>query len=399
MRSPVGPEVVAALLGRRRSLNAKALEPRSCGGSGGLRLGVVLAAVVALLVAGVVSSPPRAEAGTNPVTIRVLASDGAGQQVAPGRSCADGGQGAYWHYGYSTQLAPGVFSSLASEALVHLNLHSDTQRHRNTTGVYPGGTNPSAFLLTDESHASLLNDRGSLKVRLRSAPDAPAGSCQTATLDFDGSVARHPAGVAGTWEVDSGSGAYRDVTGAGTFRLGDPATGTGAEVNPGADNALDLLLNGALEVPEPDLSVEVAGTYWGGLGLDYLTRRVTVVYKVTNTGLGDSFGARVVSVTSPTPGVQPIHEPAGVLGIPLGPDPANTNPVRFLGDLRVGEKHSKFFSIRFELGVAPGSPCELVILGCVFDSTVDVDMPDALDNPHTRSGTVSVEAPLLPPPL
>lgn len=323
----------------------------------------VLAGFVALGVLTVVFGSPGGAADSLLVDVR--ATDGAGASQQPGRSCAEGGRGAYWHYDYGTKLAPKVFSSLPGDLRAHLDLHSDVVRFPNSSGAYapppPGAT---AFLEGDESHASLLNQRGSVKLRMTS------GRCEAPTLAFDGSVA---AG-GGSWEVrsDGGAGAYRQATGFGTFTLK-------AEVNPGADNALDLKLNGGINVLQPSLKVEKVSTYWGSLGTDYLTRRVTVVYKVTNSGPGDSFGARMVSATSPTPGVKA-----------LGPQ---DQP---LGDLLAGD--TQLFKVRYELGLK--EPCDLVVLGCTFDTAVTVRMPDALDVPQNFTAEVKgIKAPDLPPPL
>ena len=323
-----------------------------------------LATVGPLLLAVLVAPPSSASTLTiPPAGIGVHAVDGSGTSTTPGRSCADGGTGAYWHYDYGADLADGSFSQLATSARVHLDLHSDTQRYPNVSGAYPAGTDPTAFLQGVESHASLLNQRGAVKVRLSS------GDCDNPTLAFDGS---HASGT-GTWTVDRGSGAYRDITGSGTFIL------AGAEVNPGADNALDLQLNGSFTIPDPSLDVQVLSTYWGGLGTDYLSRRVTVVYRITNTGPGDAFGARLTSTSSSTTGVSP-----------LGPTPQT------LFDIPAGAYQD--VQVRYQFSLLSG-PCALVILDCHFSTTVNVDLPDAFDVSHPLSATKPTVAPTLPPPL
>ena len=325
------------------------------------------AAAAALLgLLPVVLTDASASAGTVSGGIAVDTANGSGRSVTPGRSCDDGGTGAYWHYEYGDELATSLIGNLRTEVLVHLNLHSDEQRFPNVTGdPYPNGTNPTAFLQGTESHASLLTDRGSIKLRLAS------GSCDAPSLAFDGSNASGT----GTWEVDTDSlaGAYEDVTGSGTFRIRN------AEVNPGADNALALDLNGSFTVPDPSLRVEVVETYWGGLGTDYLTRRVTVVYRITNTGPGDSYGATITGVTDLTSGITPMV----------------TTPIA-IGDLRSGE--SRQIHYRHQMGLLNG-PCRLVILGCDFQTRFNVDLPDAFDQSHASTATVAAEAPNLPPPL
>lgn len=330
-------------------------------------VGVVLIFLVLVLVAGVVA--PVADAAPVPLQASIDADNGSGRRVTPGRSagpgCTGDGAGAYWHYDYGTELDAGNlggFPDILAEALVRLDLHSQVEQFPNVEGAYPDGT--TAYLQGSESRASLLNDRGGVNVRLVS------GSCSEPTLTFDGSTA---AG-SGTWSVapGAGTGAYEGITGGGTFTMT-------AEVNPGADNALSLDLAGSLEVPAPSLDVEVVTTFWGGLGTDYLSRRVSVVYRVTNTGPGDAYGARVTALTNPTRGVSPIG-----LATPIP-----------LGDLASGE--STEFTVRHQLGLL--SPCALVILGCRFDTRLTVQLPDALDTPHAFSETVGAQAPTLPPPL
>jgi hypothetical protein len=320
--------------------------------------------IAALLVPAVAASGASASTLTIPGGgIKVIAADGAGTSTTPGRSCAEGGTGAYWHYDYGADLLGGSFSNLATTSRVHLDLRSDRTRYTNASGAYTSGPNPAAYLQGVESHASLLNQRGAVKVRLSS------GTCANPTLAFDGSNASGT----GQWSVDRGSGAYRDITGSGTFTL------TNAEVNPGADNALNLQLNGSFTIPDPALSVQVLKTYWGGLGTDYLSRRVTVVYRITNSGQGDAFGAKLTSTSSSTGGVTP-----------LGPTP------QALFDIPAGSYQD--VQVRYQFSLLLG-PCKLVLLDCPFSSTVNVDFPDAFDVAHPLSASVSAKAPNLPPPL
>jgi hypothetical protein len=324
----------------------------------------VVAAAAVLLGAGGPTTSRAQEGPTTgePVALLVDAAgaNGEGRIETPGRRCADGGQGAYWNYDYGAPLDGGVFSSLPGDLRLHLALHSDLVRFPNSgTPVLVDG--PSAFLLGDDSHATLANARGTLRVRLRS------GSCDGPTLSFDGVSG---AG-GGTWEVDSGQGSYREATGSGTFTVQ-------ADVAPGADNPFALQLDGDVAVLQPNLQVEVLGTFWGSLGTDYVTRRVTVTYRVTNTGPGDAFDARIAEITSSTPGVVPL----GAGGIRLG-------------DLEPGD--SEVRNVRFQLGLA--GPCELVILDCRFTTETDVEWHDALDVVTTPTATNTAQAPTLPPPL
>jgi hypothetical protein len=124
--------------------------------------------------------------------------------------------------------------------------------------------------------------------------------------------------------------------------------------------------------------VTVLNTFWGNLGLDYVTRTVSVTYQVTNSGTGDAFSTSVVSTSSPTNGVTP-----------KGPQP------QALGDLPAGQ--SAQFTVLYQLGLL--APCAVVILNCKFSSVVTVSLPDALDVAATRSATLPISAPALPPPL
>lgn len=296
------------------------------------------------------------------IDIEATSDDGVGTARTPGRTCDDGGSGAYWHYDYGSDLPEGTIGDLPTELRTRLDLHSDIVRYPNTAGATPAAPeSPSAFLQGAESHASLLTDRGTIKLRLSS------GDCDDPTLTFDGSNA---AG-SGTWVVDRGTGSYREVTGSGTFDLA-------AEVNPGADNALALDLEGDLEILEPELAVEVVATYWGGLGVDYVSRRPTVVFRITNVGPGDAYGVVLDHAGSPTNGVGD-----------LGPHPQE------IGDLLAGQ--SRIVQARYQLGLL--TPCALVLLGCKFTAALDLTVPDAFDRPTAVTLTAPVKAPTLPPPL
>lgn len=322
---------------------------------------VALFLILGTLVLMVAATLPAA-ASPAPIDVSASATDGVGTSRTPGRDCADGGSGAYWHYDYGSDLPAGTLGELPVELRTHLDLHSDLVRQPNTSGATPAPPEgPSAFLQGIESHASFLTDRGTIKVRLES------GDCDAPSLDFDGSVA---AGT-GTWEVDRGTGAYREATGSGTFDLT-------AEVNPGADNDLQLDLAGTIEILEPELQSEVLSTYWGGLGVDYVSRRVTVVFEITNVGPGDAYGVVVDHAGSPSNGVGD-----------LGPAP------QAVGDLLSGQ--SAIVQVRYQLGLL--SPCFLVVLGCDFETELGLTVPDALDRPTVVTLTNDVASPTLPPPL
>lgn len=132
----------------------------------------------------------------------------------------------------------------------------------------------------------------------------------------------------------SGSGTWSAKDGAGSYRQ---ATGSGnfsvtATVAPGADNPFQITLSGSISVLDPSVGVELVGASWDR-GSESGPHDATVTYRLTNTGPGDSFGVRVVDSTTE---------------------------------------------------------------GCVFDTTLYVEMPDALDHPATFSALVHVVVPTPP---
>ena len=194
---------------------------------------------------------------------------------------------------------------------MNLDLHSDVVR---TPGVdvgsadVPAATRPSSS--ATRAAPTIANGRGTVRLTLRS------GSCGDPSLAFDGERCRG----GGNWVVDHGTGVYTGADGSGTFTVG----GT---VAPGADNPLDLTLTGSIATTAiPPLEVTVVDTFWGGLGLDYVTRRPTVVFRIANVGTGDAFGARLTNVTSPTSGVQVLGPTtAGPFDV-AGRDITNASP-------------------------------------------------------------------------
>ena len=202
---------------------------------------------------------------------------------------------------------------------------------------------------------------------------APPGERRLARTRPSTTTATNVAGT-GNWTFDpiGTSGAFRQATGGGNFNL---ITGVG----PGADSGWQLGLSGTINVLQPALKVEVVKTFWGNLGIDYVTRKPTVTYRITNTGSGDAFGVTIADYYSNTPGVTPAVRPE--------PQP--------LGDLASGESTLINLRYRFELL----QPCQGVILNCNFQTTLVVNMPDALDVNTPKAAAVGATAPLLPPPL
>ncbi|MEY2470515.1 MAG: hypothetical protein QOF21_3213 [Actinomycetota bacterium] len=324
--------------------------------------GVALALATALSLA--VTVPAEAGPTPQPLTGTFSGTNAVNRIQDPGRRCADGGSGQYRHISVEQPVAPILSAALPGFFRATLDVHHDGDE---PVGTPLTGSAATAFLQGTESHATLSNQRGSVPLRLSS------GSCAAPSLSFDGIKISG----AGSWTIDTpnATGAYRSATGSGTALLDKIG------VEPGADNSWSIGLNGTIVVLQPSLQVDVVSTSWGNLGVDYVTRRVTVVYKVTNTGPGDAFGTVMTEASSPTAGVTP-----------LGPVPQN------LGDLLAGESIN--FAVRYQFTLLAG-PCQLVILGCQFDTKVSVSMPDALDKADTPppSRTNHVTAPTFPPPL
>lgn len=322
---------------------------------------------------------PTASAGTGtprPVDISVQGTNGTGRISAPGRPCSEGGDGASFHYGYRSPLAAGRFSALPAELRLNLDVHAQGQ------GA-PQVSYNDAFLLGEESAATLVNERGTVRLALSS------GTCAAPTLAFDGIKAYDPTpkDPTGSWRLQSGTGSYRGAAGTGSFTL------TRADVAPGADNPFTFAMKGSLAVLQPNLTVAPVDSYWGFLGADYLLRRVTVVFRVTNTGeapiTGDAFDVRLKDVTA---------SPASSPGTPTLSGVKVLGPVvQRLGDLVPGQ--SEDVRVRYELGLTPDEPCALVVLSCSFDTTLTLEAGDALDAAAITTRTVRATAPDFPPPL
>jgi hypothetical protein len=322
-----------------------------------LRVAVATLGVAVGILAS--SSNPISATGAQPLAESASGNNGVGSIVNPGLSCANGGQGNYRDYLMTTTVPGGVISGLPGNLRANLDVQHD--------GVEPpvGPVTTNAFLLGNASHATFSNQRGALELQLSS------GSCAKPTLPFDGTTVSGN----GTWVIDPTSsgnnGSYRQASGSGTFTLR-------AGIGPGADNPWNLALSGNMSVLEPSMAISVVNVYWGNLGLDYALRNVSVTYRVTNTGAGDSFGDTLTGSSSPTGGVHP-----------LGPTPQS------LGDLASGA--STLVTVVYHLDLL--APCLLVILNCNFSTSLTATMPDALDVPSTQSASAPVSAPALPPPL
>ncbi|MGH9136699.1 MAG: hypothetical protein ACRD0G_06580 [Acidimicrobiales bacterium] len=316
---------------------------------------------VALAAAPLFVAAPVGASGPQPLEVHTDGSGGHGRSTRPGLSCANGGQGASWHYEYLAPVPGGVLSSLPSELGMHLDVHRD-----EGDGI-PAGTTPAqpaGWLAGEHSYATLANQRGSVVLAL-----GDGGGCGAATAV----VTPSDVVTSGTWSLARGTGAYREATGSGSFTVA-------AGIAPGADNPWRLDLGGTITVLEPSLDAEVVQTYWGNLGVDYLTRIVSVVVQVTNAGPGDAFDVELVAAPATTTGVELVG------GVPAE-----------LRDLGAGE--SAHVVLRYHLPLDPLGACALVVLGCEFDAELTASMPDALDVADAHTDAVHVTAPVLPPPL
>lgn len=315
-----------------------------------------VATLTAVAVTALVG-PPAAGAAPQQLSVTLSGSNGVGTLTVPGLSCQEGGTGSYRHHLLEGPLPSGAFSQLAGTLRANVEVHRD--------GPPPPALAPT-FLLGSESHLTLANSRGTLRLTLDGGDctgDGPNAASFSDATHFTAS---------GSLSGAVGTGAYRQATVAGgSYQLA-------AEVAPGADNEWSIGVSGAVDVLQPALQVTVDKTYWGNLGTDYAARIVSVRYRVANAGPGDAFAATLTAASSSTAGVTP-----------LGPVPQP------LGDLAAGD--SEVVTVRYKLGTA--SPCGLVVLSCNFATTVAVTLPDALDVVATPTAAVSVHAPSLPPPL
>lgn len=306
--------------------------------------------VVALFViTGLVVSSAAIRAISHPLNISLQNTDA--EITRPTRqflSCDIGGSGTHHHYSES-RLGPGVFGNLPGKARLNLDSHSDQP--------------PLAFLMQDQSHLSLVNQRGQIRLNLS------AGSCGAPTLQFDGTTTSG----SGTWTIDPEGAldAYRQATGSGTFSFD-------ARLGSGNSNPWSFDLTGDIHVLQPSVKVEFIRSFWGRLGADYAARIVTVFFLVTNTGPGDSFRARLEQVTAPE-GITPIE---------FFP--------RELDDLASGEWI--FLTVRYRVGLK-GQKRGPLLVNRQFETNLRLVLPDALDEPTSHDVTVNVTAPAFPPPL
>jgi hypothetical protein len=301
--------------------------------------------------------PPLEWRAPQPLNAPLDGANGVSRVLGPGLGCDDTPVHDV-HLLLEDNLPAGVLSQLTGDARANLGI-SQGRPGRLIDAVATSRLEP------ETSHVTLANERGTVRFQL------DGGACPTNNLGPQDRINGANAGTGPLTLIDS-TGAYRSATFAsGTWDLATAA-------DPGADNGWDLGLAGQLAVLAPDLDAEVVEATWGNLGVDYALRVVTVTYRIINSGPGDTFGA-VLTATSGGAGVTP-----------LGPTPIP------LGDLLSGE--DILVTVRYQLALL-GPPCQLILLGCTFPSTLTVSMPDALDVAVDEVTTVNVTAPNLPPPL
>lgn len=198
--------------------------------------------------------------GAGPVPVNISAT-------SPDGSCLQDATGDTWRYQYRDLLPGGRFSAQPGELLFQLDLHSE------------GTGNPATYShawLGPDGYAELSNGRGVVRLALS------AGDCTARPLAFNG---RFVSGT-GIWSVLAATGAYRQVTGNGTFTL---QAGVAGSSNPFALN-----LDGSFAVLQPELVLEVARASWlPGSKADARTADVT--YRIVNRGPGDAFAVQLLS--------------------------------------------------------------------------------------------------------
>lgn len=303
-------------------------------------------AVVATALAGLVLSSSSSSAFAPPSLVSAILSGTNGVSVvqAGGETCMGAGNVHYRHVTFSSPLPtfdPIISAALPGTMTGFFNVGRTGDEPVNTP--LPAGQ--KAFLHGTDSTVTLTNQRGSVMLRLQ------GGTCLTPNFDFDGFT------ISGThvWTVDAAgtTGSYHPLA-------ANPTTGSGTYnvslgIRPNHNNPWQLGLAGNLTVPQPVLKVAVAKTKFVGLS-DLFKRILTVTYRVTNAGPGDSFAPVLTGAPALHPGVTV-----------MGPVPQT------LPDLLHGK--STLVSVRYKLA-RPG-PCGF---RCIFDTSVSVAMPDAFDN-------------------
>ena len=212
--------------------------------------------VLGIVLGTLLWAPPGVQAAPTPLNAHVTGADGHGRIEAPALSCADGGDGAYWHYAYSGSLPAGPshgFSQLPGDVRLNIDLHSDEVRYPNTNANplpaepqrLPAGDGVDGLTAERPGHgATAALDRR----RLRRPEDELRRHHRQHGRRRQHSGRSSPAPAP-----------TRVPAATGTF-------GLVADVAPGADNPFTLDLNGSLTVRQPALDVAVdrarSGATW-----------------------------------------------------------------------------------------------------------------------------------------
>ncbi|MEU9718775.1 hypothetical protein [Streptomyces sp. NPDC047976] len=297
--------------------------------------------VIALLAGVAVVTAPAGAAGRAPDPLNVSGASAngvvTGAPACPAGPLTDGRL-----LGGNATLAPGVFSSLDSLLSVSLPFRV-------------GGT--QAALSGPDAQVALANARGALTLALS------AGDCASPGLSYGGTTVTG----GGTWTVvpdSTPTNAYRGAGGSGSFTIT-------ADVAPGTGKSWSLNLTGNVNLLQPQLAV-THRAYWGGLG-NYLSRTLSVEYRIRNTGSGDAFNVKLLDAL-----------PAGSGITRLGPVPQT------VGSIRSGATASVV--VRYRV-------CGIAVVGCRFTANTQTSLTDALDgNLHTEAVPVTVQVPVTPLP-
>ncbi|MCB5167123.1 hypothetical protein LG634_20055 [Streptomyces bambusae] len=304
------------------------------------------AAAVTALLAGLVlaagPAPASVRPGLAPFPFNSSTSGVNGAVTAIGTDCPTGELDLTKRWTASSPLPAGQFSDLPG------TMAADMQFLTRVGG--------GAALRGDDSRVTLTNSRGTVVLALSS------GNCTAPTLAFGGGTV---AG-SGTWTVvpdATATHAYRQATGAGTFTIN-------AGASPATGNPWSLSLNGTLTALEPALAV-THRAFWGGPG-PYLTRTLSVEYRIRNNGPGDAFNVKLVDAAV-----------TGSGATRLGPVPQT------VGTIPAGRTAGVV--VRYRV-------CGIAVLGCRFTANVQTSYTDAFGVAATADFPRTVFVPTAPVP-
>ncbi|WP_327251967.1 hypothetical protein [Streptomyces sp. NBC_01244] len=303
------------------------------------RVTVVVIALVAGLALG---AGPAPAAGLAPTPLNVSVSNTNGNVTSLTADCTSGPLTETRRITGSQSVSAGLFSSLPSQLAFDLP-------------VSVGGT--QAALRGDDGRVTLTNARGTLTLKLTS------GSCAAPSMSYNGTTVSGT----GTWTVlpDAAPGnSYRQAIGSGTFSI----VNTGISVGGGRPWTLNLM--GSVDPLQPTIAV-THRAFWGG-PFAYLSRTLSVEYRIRNTGPGDAFGVVLNDAATSSPGVTRI-----------GPVP------QAVGSVPAGSERSVV--VRYRV-------CGIAAIGCRFTANVQLTVADALDAGGPASFPRTVQVPVVPVP-